>query len=350
MPSDDEEGDWLVVPGSEPLTIVPVDYPEEMDGFRIARWMDGVDDRGLPRVSPERGYVRDRAERDRLLAYLHGGALVVRSMVRGRDLLEPTRHFAVPGHVYTDGAWIWQENTAFYLRWHGVAPEPDLYRHIVAHGYRPREVAPEVVAAADRAIRKARQILETQRDAWLRERGMLIEGDEDRFPPEVNRRLLDLGWYRGRDVSDRVTPWLDYWVTTLMGYGPGAEKVLPYESFPAADAALHEFGELVSWDDSPGVSAARTPFAVYPNAELIDPESGDERMDDLLEFHHHVHMLGTRLGKKTFQVGHIQDREAALVIDEDGAVYACGSVDLYLGASFDRALITMLEGHEAEPV
>ena len=71
-----------------------------------------------------------------MVGYLERAPIVLAARGYGRDLLDPRGVPAVPLSFHTDGTWIWAGAVGYYLRVHGVAPEPDLLRHIRDQGYR----------------------------------------------------------------------------------------------------------------------------------------------------------------------------------------------------------------------
>lgn len=97
---------------------------------RLARAFDGADARGPffhddhPRLGGEDG--------ERVLAYLRSGELVLDVPGGLDDVLDPGRAGAVPAGFRSDGRWVWPEATAYYLKRHGLAPEPDLVAHALA--------------------------------------------------------------------------------------------------------------------------------------------------------------------------------------------------------------------------
>jgi hypothetical protein len=335
-----EQGDWLFVPDAEPIRVTPVALVPEMDGFRIAHDFDGVTEDRQPRISAERGYVTDPAEKQRLLDYLRGGTVAVHTAVAGDDLLDPRRRFAVRGTGYTDGVWIWGGGAEYYLTWHDVAPEPEFYQHIREQGYRAPAVSDDVLAAARQAVSKAGRRHSEETTAWLREHGLLNEGDPERFGAEVNQRLMDIGWFKGRDVSEQVDPWLDHWARTLPKFRLTERGFPECEPLPAATAVLREFGGLANRHGGPGVTSARARFAIYPQ------DGGGDLARMLLD----VAELSARLDKRLFQIGEFEDGTSALVVAEDGAVYIAGAAELFYGDSFDTALNQMLLGYEPEEI
>jgi hypothetical protein len=96
---------------------------------RIARVFDTTVDSSLP-FDPRRPQVTDPAEHTRLLAFLGAGALILSTVEREADRLDPGRGYVVPIGFRTDGEWVWSQAIAYYLDAHGVAPEKSFYHHI----------------------------------------------------------------------------------------------------------------------------------------------------------------------------------------------------------------------------
>jgi hypothetical protein len=108
-------------------------------GIRIAPPADG-----LTGVGPERPEdterVENAAERVRLLAYLDAGCPVLITTARMRDVFRPARGRTVPMIFRTDGTWIWNDISSYYLREYGFRPDAALVAHIEANGYTPPPV------------------------------------------------------------------------------------------------------------------------------------------------------------------------------------------------------------------
>jgi SUKH-3 immunity protein len=333
--------DWLRVPGAQrPTSFIPVDPPTEVDGFRFAETSDGANPDGTPRVSPERGYVTDPAERQRLLRYLEQGRTVVETARAGTDRIDPTRRFAVPVSYRTDGAWVWPAAVEYYLRHHQLGLEPEFRRWIERHDYHVPAVPDDVAARAREATLSRSDILAQRKKAYLDAHPESRPGDPGRFPPDVNEALLSLGWRRGRDVRDRVDPWLAGWVDELAAMPFERDGYPRYEPFPAALSVLYEFGGLTSAANGRGRTAAQTPFSIYPTG----------RDDDLRSFAVDVQLFGARIGQRVFQVGDVERRMGALVVDELGRVFLIGPLELYAGADIDEALVRMLQGIRCDDV
>ncbi|MEU9834365.1 hypothetical protein AB0D67_22795 [Streptosporangium sp. NPDC048047] len=117
----------------------------------IARVFDGVEPgSGRPFFDPGHPRAQDLAERELLAAYLDGGRVIAHERGRDPDRLDPSRGEAVPRDVRTDGRWVWTDAVTYYLREHGLLPDPGLCGHAAAHEYRCPEVGD---AEADRALR-----------------------------------------------------------------------------------------------------------------------------------------------------------------------------------------------------
>jgi hypothetical protein len=120
---------------------------------RIGGVFDGVDPAtGRPVVAPDHPRLAPD-ERDRVVAYLRAGTDVMTTTALDTDQVDPTRGAVVPVSFRTDGAWVWSDEVAYYTETYGLAPEADLYRHIVARDYR----CPRPDAAAVRNAHRALQ-------------------------------------------------------------------------------------------------------------------------------------------------------------------------------------------------
>src|SRR2546421_4746100 len=120
--------------------------------MRIGGVFDGVDEiTGRAVVAPD--HVRlDPAERVRVGAYLRAGTEVMSTTATDVDQVEPDRGEVVPMGFRTDGEWVWSDEVPYYVETYGLAPEPDLYRHIVNHGYRPPVPDADAATRAQRAL------------------------------------------------------------------------------------------------------------------------------------------------------------------------------------------------------
>jgi hypothetical protein len=133
------------------LAWTAADLPEP----RIARAFDGADPQGGPYFAPDHPRV-EGAERDRMLGYLAAAEVLLEGFGALDDLLDPAATGAVPVTFRSDGEWIWTESVAYYLERHGLAPEPELWTHLLAVAGPPPALSPlqthralEVLTAPD---------------------------------------------------------------------------------------------------------------------------------------------------------------------------------------------------------
>jgi len=120
--------------------------------LRVAAVFDAVDAAGRPYFSADRRRVVDADERARLVGYLKSAPLVVRAAGLQVDPLDPGRGRVVPLGYCSDGVWVWQEASAYYLRTRGVAPDDELVAHIESVGYQAPQSLPDAVADAAAAL------------------------------------------------------------------------------------------------------------------------------------------------------------------------------------------------------
>jgi hypothetical protein len=150
----------------ETVPVVPIEPPNEINGFRFATMADGVDESNVPRLAPERGRVESPEEKRRIQRYLRGGELLLLVTGYVTDMFDPGKGPVVPASTRTDGEWIWSEGLEYYLEEYGVAPEPDFYRAIVAAGYLCPQVTEEQVTAAGRALEERQRIAGEMYRRW----------------------------------------------------------------------------------------------------------------------------------------------------------------------------------------
>jgi hypothetical protein len=104
-------------------------------GVRIAPLIDGFVGIDSGRCE-EAEQVGSEAERDRILGYLDAGPPVLITTARLYDVVDRGLGRIVPMNFRTDGAWIWSDISAYYLRAHGMLPDRALVAHIESNGYR----------------------------------------------------------------------------------------------------------------------------------------------------------------------------------------------------------------------
>lgn len=81
-----------------------------------------------------------KEEREKILQYMRAGRIVVRTTSKYADRIDPERDEAVPHYLVTDGDWLWDAASEYYLEKHEVAPLGDFVAHVRKANY----VAPEV--------------------------------------------------------------------------------------------------------------------------------------------------------------------------------------------------------------
>lgn len=118
----------------------PTPPPAAAGEVRTPRIYDGLDASGRPLI---RRQPLAPAEAERVLAYLDAGPVILASRSNGPDAFAPERTDAVPMNFRTDGAWAWPGAVAYYLREHGVPPDPDLLAHIRARRFAAPADVPE---------------------------------------------------------------------------------------------------------------------------------------------------------------------------------------------------------------
>jgi hypothetical protein len=151
----------------------------------------------------------------------------------------------------------------------------------------------------------------------IAEKYTVLKAAGDRFPPDVRMALENAGWFPGRDISAAV----DRWEAQF------AERVAGMTFFPAARAAMREFGAL----SIPQVVPADGGYHSY-----IFPTGGGvgiHHAEDFMEEYEHP----------VFPLGNNQDGPAELVMDAHGRVFFLHwADDFYLGENIDAALISLI--------
>lgn len=106
--------------------------PNQATDFTMARVFDSVDPATGPRFAPDRPRLAGGGERERILAYLRAGTVVLATTGTMPDIVDPGRGATVPMSFRTDGTWIWTDTVTYYLAEHDVGPDPQLVAHIRA--------------------------------------------------------------------------------------------------------------------------------------------------------------------------------------------------------------------------
>ncbi|GAB3460400.1 hypothetical protein [Actinophytocola sediminis] len=121
--------------------------------MRIAQLFDARDCDGQWAFAPDHPRIADHDERARIASFLSGGKVILRVSGSDVDRIEPANGLVVPLSTLTDGVWIWGAALRYYVRTHGIAPEPDFLAHIAAHEYlAPQPDEPAWRAALDQLM------------------------------------------------------------------------------------------------------------------------------------------------------------------------------------------------------
>ena len=155
-------------------------------GMRRARVFDGTGADGRPYAARP---LLPAGEMERVLSYLENAPVVLAARGHDADELDSSRGANVPMTFHTDGVWIWPGAVAYYLREHGIPPEPGLVAHIRGRGFEPPEVggrtrdaAVAIIAPGPPGDREQRELAEQAKRA--REQAAL---------QRLTRRLGELG-------------------------------------------------------------------------------------------------------------------------------------------------------------
>jgi SUKH-3 immunity protein of toxin-antitoxin system len=151
----------------------------------------------------------------------------------------------------------------------------------------------------------------------IAEKYTALKAAGDRFPPDVRQALDDAGWFPGRDISAAVDQW-------EMKF---ADRVAGMTFFPAARAAMREFGALSIPQAGPTDGGYRT--HIFPTHGGV----GIDRAEGFMADYEHA----------VFPLGNNQDGPTELVMDEQGRVFFLHwAQDFYLGENIDAALISLI--------
>jgi hypothetical protein len=102
---------------------------ESAPEVEIARVFDSVDPVSGPAFDADHPRL-DEEERERVARYLDAGTPLLVTTQTMVDVVEPAHGDVVPMSYRTDGRWIWTDSVMYYLRAHGLAPDPELLDHM----------------------------------------------------------------------------------------------------------------------------------------------------------------------------------------------------------------------------
>ncbi|GGM59082.1 hypothetical protein GCM10012275_32760 [Longimycelium tulufanense] len=252
-----------------------IEGPAASSPFRIAQPFDGTDATGRPVVDRPAVPPGDRMP---LLDYLSGAPVVRAGAGPEVDPLSPGGPAVVPRAFHTDGTWIWPASVAYYLRQHGVPPEPELVAHARKNDF--------VVPAVDQpALHAVGVVL-----GWLGE----PESDGDRFETGVDEesvfqalrnRLVQLGVppeaYRIGETAEGVWFLVRRGAEWVVSRSEGQEPARLLRFRDVADAAAFLLG-VVLFGSVPArvrARAARGGGQHGATGQVIQPLSGEPPLD-----------------------------------------------------------------------
>jgi len=108
-------------------------------GVRLAPIFDEVDADTGPFFRSDRPLLAED-EAARVVEYLLGGEPLLVAEGLMDDILDSTQVFCVPMSFRTDGMWVWNEASAYYVEQYQLEPEPLLLAHIRSNDYAPPAV------------------------------------------------------------------------------------------------------------------------------------------------------------------------------------------------------------------
>ncbi|MGW0434912.1 SUKH-3 domain-containing protein [Micromonospora sp. NPDC003197] len=150
---------------------------------------------------------------------------------------------------------------------------------------------------------------------------------DNRFPPDVRYVLEEAGWFPGREVTAAV----DHWRNRF------AEKLTGLTFFPAASAALTEFGGL----RLPQFGRNGEPEAGFTS--YLHPTRGGVATDG-------AHGFAEEYDNPVFPLGNNEDGPSELVIDAQGRVFMLHwAEEFFVGANIDAAVVALIRGTELAP-
>lgn len=142
-----------------------------------------------------------------------------------------------------------------------------------------------------------------------------------RFSDVVENILREAGWFPGRTMGN-----------TLLQSNRDLERANGFELFPAAEAAISEFGGLVVDQEGPGTVYAREPFHIDPTLAIYEGELFAE--------------CSEKLKTKLYPLGEAATGNYFLAIGEDGRVFLIMEDILSVGENIDQALENLILGNE----
>ncbi|ALG86402.1 hypothetical protein [Gordonia phthalatica] len=118
----------------------------------VSPWRDVTGPAGELRLDDSRAPL-ERAEADRVVAYLKAGGIVFRNTEKMPDPLAGSDAPVLPLSLRTDGEWIWNDSLTYLVENHCFCPPDDFMEYLRRRDFEPRTPSREDVAEALRAVR-----------------------------------------------------------------------------------------------------------------------------------------------------------------------------------------------------
>jgi hypothetical protein len=170
--------------------------------LRSAAVFDAQDEAGRWCFSADRRRVVGSGERAALARYLESAPLVLRASGLEVDPRDPQAGPVLPLSYRTDGVWVWQEASAYYLRSRGAAPDEELVRHAASVGFVvPQSVPDDVLAHAEELVMSA----DPPQPVWGRRHATYFASVSPGYPPHAPGGLLRQ-WFdhRGHRIDESL--------------------------------------------------------------------------------------------------------------------------------------------------
>lgn len=108
-------------------------------GVHLAEIFDEINVDAGPFFRPDH-LLLDDGEADKVVQYLYGGEPLLVTAGLMDDVMDRTQVYCVPMSFRTDGAWVWNEASAYYAEQYQIAPAPGLLAHLRSNDYAPAPV------------------------------------------------------------------------------------------------------------------------------------------------------------------------------------------------------------------
>ncbi|MCP2261555.1 Protein of unknown function (DUF4237) [Streptoalloteichus tenebrarius] len=255
--------------------------------FRRALTFDGVDATGRPAVDRP---VVPPGDLGPLLNYLSGAPVIGASGVTEVDQLAPHAPQVVPATFHTDGTWIWPGAVVYYLRQHGVPPQPELVEHARARGFTVPEVEEATLHAATVAV--GGRVTAPASPSTV---------DDDTVVLEVRRRLAGFGVpphaYRIGETADNAWYLMRNAHDWFVGRSRPGELPRQLRFTELNDAAAFLLGSVLLELAPAAAEPAPVAGARHVVAQQIEPLPGEPPLELYRDLRRMVLSVGTEVDR-----------------------------------------------------